>query len=109
MYFYLVSAGINDGLCIEVVLDKSTCAIHRAVIDYDEMEVLILLHQDRADVSFGSFSGFIVEGRHNYAEWQFLVLVYMIFLNVIVPLFVGECGRTSGVLSDDEPPLFNSF
>jgi hypothetical protein len=109
MYFHLVSAGINDSLCIEVVLDKSTCAIHRAVIYYDEMEVLILLHQDRADVPFGSFSRFIVEGRHNDAEWQLFVLVNMVFLDVIVPLFVGECGRTSGVLSDDESPLFNSF
>lgn len=33
----------------------------------------------------------------------------MVFLDEIVPLFVGKCGGSGGVLSYNESPLFNSF
>lgn len=72
------------------------------------MEVCVLLHYDRPNIAFCSFSGFVVESGNNDAEWKFFVFINVIFFDEVLSFFVGEARWFGGVLANDESPFFDS-
>lgn len=70
--------------------DILPCPVGRAVVDYNDVEVGIVLHHDGADVSQVSVAGQIVVGGHNDAEGQFRVGVDLVFVLVVVVFLLGQ-------------------
>jgi hypothetical protein len=73
------------------------------------MEVLVVLHQNRAQVPLGSLSRFVVEGGHNDAKGQLLVLVNVVFVSVVLLFFICQGGGSSEILTHHVPPLLHPF
>ena len=88
MYDNLIPVRSDYALSRKIVLDKLTGAIDGSVVDHDEMVVFVLLHEDRPDVPFSTFSGFIVESRNHEAEGFLLIFINVVLLLVVFSFLV---------------------
>jgi len=64
----LVTARIHSGLLFEHISQHSSCAVCWPIINDDEMEIFVILHQNRSEIPFCSFARFVVKSRNNDAE-----------------------------------------
>ena len=84
----LVSAFGENSLLLQKLTDKIASAVSGGIINHHNVEVGVVLHDDRTDVAQIAFVLFIVEGGHHHTKWQLFVHTHAIFELVVVVLLL---------------------
>jgi hypothetical protein len=81
---------LNLLLRLKIALNQTSCIIIGGIINDHNMVVLVILHNDRFHILEIPTLGCVVVGRHNDAERQLLIFVYVVFLLVVLLLFGSD-------------------
>jgi hypothetical protein len=80
----------------QVVFYLLSCFIVGGIVDYYNLKIGIILHEDRPDIKDITFLGFIIESGDDDANGQLLVLANIILFLVVVSLsfrkLLSNCG-----------------
>jgi hypothetical protein len=90
------------------LLDLPTRIVGAGVVDEDDVEVAVVLHEHRAHVLEVALVLDVVVAGDDYAEGQLLVFADVILLLEVVSLFVGQGGLSGGVFVFEFKPANSS-
>ena len=84
----LVSAFGENSLLLQKLTDKIASAGSGDIINHHNVEVGVVLHDDRTDVAQIAFVLFVVKSRHHHTKGQLFVLTDTVFELVVVVLLL---------------------